>query len=564
MTIINSIHADKLYPALNTIAELLESPALTSLWAKNHITKSHDNKTLQIAEEIRQIKKHPLTRPDLFRFMIELVNCEKNALGVPKIKEDLDTKLLRKQITILAEILSLLSKDMILPPRSALPKEQKQVLHMIEVKTGQIPFRPLRTMLNVLKASAKHIAEDAKEHPLAFTGLLAASLGTLAFMNHRMGTSATIYIDPKVTAITNLSLDTIGNPNSVIEIDSSMLKLDLQPSCHDHLNQLLGETGAEIVKNTLEMANLFPAHCSRLKTLAEDAQKNLNSSYEIINSRLDLFIKEPTTDLASKLLPDTPFLAAFNQAAHNTAELVYALNTLENIVVHTIIFASSIATTIKLGTLESEEGRELRQNIVDTLYKIASQSPLNILFGIGSATYAYAINGSINPNVIWCGLAGTLTGHLTHSLSRKFKAKEFIKETNIGVIKQQALVAKSEGILNEKISSNIPSNHKKSWQYYTRKPIFIGTTAVILTSLDVATTAGQISGNIAGTLCVAVPFLLYNVPEDAALHLIFGIAGGLVGATCAALIKAKRAINKPEHKPNNSTKEQTINANDLD
>ncbi len=529
------------------VVAILESQAIAGLWAKHHVTRQSAPAPAAQAKQIRAAWDAADMDPSLLSFMIELVGLETKALRKSGNHDDPDVPMLLRNMQDLQRTLRNKAAGVALPPRAKLNEEQKKILDMVENETATKPFQPVMTLLRTMKNTAMHIAGDAKEHPFAFSGLLAASLGTLAFMKARLGSSATLYMDPVATTMTNFSLDTMADPNAPIQTDQALLNMDFQPSCHDHLSQLMGQDAADFVKQTLDMAGMFPAHCSKLKTLADDAQQNLQGSYDFLNSRLELFIKDPTTDIAQRMIPDSPFLNAFNHSAHNTAEFIYALNTVENVVVHTLIFASSVVAAAKLGTMESEEIKALRQDITDYAYRQVRMNPLAVGLATSGSAAAFVMHGGINPDMIWAGLAGVLVGRMIHNGIRCAHAIDFVKASTPGslsVSRAEADEADPLLMTGENRAGEPHEPRRRTWPDALIKPAIGAGTLTILTTIDALATGGQVSGNVMGTLGVVVPFLAYNVPEDAALHIIFGVAGGIAGAAWAAITKGLKLLRK--------------------
>ncbi|MBK6895755.1 MAG: hypothetical protein IPH06_04110 [Alphaproteobacteria bacterium] len=529
---------------------ILESETFAHLWSRHYRTRRHENAARSYAAEIREhtAKETPID-PRLLKFMIELVRLEALAVANSTEKQEPDAPALLKNLQQLRLDLEARTQGRPLPTREGLTNEQKKILDMVERQTATKPFRPVSSLLNAVRRTALHIAHDAKDHPIAFSGLLAASLGTLAFMRARLGNSATIYIDPAATTMTNFSLDSMDNPAATLETDQAFLNMDFQPSCHDHLSQLMGQNTADFVKQTLDMAGMFPAHCSKLKTLAEEAQNNLERSYNFVNSRLEMLIRDPATDIAQRLIPDSPFLSAFNQSAHSTAEFIYALNTVENVVVHTLIFASSVLAAAKLGTMESEEIRALRQDIGDFAYRQVRLNPAALALGTAGSATALIMHGGINPDTLWAGLAGVLVGRIIHNGIRRAHALEFVKASapsSLSVSRQEAQDADPILITgdNKAGDPNSGASSRRTWWNNVTKPAAGVGTLVILTTIDSLATGGQVAGNIMGALGVTIPFLAYNLPEDAALHIIFGIAGGIAGAAWAGTSNAINALKR--------------------
>lgn len=545
----------------NNISQILSSEELSSLWNRHHCRTP--SPAPDLARQIKEISSDIENHPELISFMIELVELETNAI---KQRSKPDTSALNT-LNELSDYLNNLAKDINLPEELELPEEQSLILEIISKHTGQNEFSPFSYIWNLTKNMTLHIAEDAKENPKSFTLLLAASLGILHFMNSNIGTSANIYIDPKATTITDLSFekldDLMSNPEAIdLTFNQQLLNMDLEPSCHDHLIQIMGQTSADFVANTLNAASLFPKHCSRVKDLAFNAQESLQAGYEAINSRLEFFISDPAQTLGALMLPDSVFKNAFETAANNTAEFIYAANTVENVVLHSIIFGSALASTMKLGTMKNDELQEIKDRSIEFTNRAITTRPLNYLLLCSGSAYAYISSSGITPDMVWLGAAGALAGEFIHKALNKKNAHKHtnrlcknttpkttkIEETNF--ITTNTNNADEKHIVNE-------GQHPGGWSSYLKKPsTILISTATTAVTLDAKITGGAFSGACLGALGVSVPFIFYNIPEDAALHLIFGFSGAIAGVFCLGANKAFEKVKSVIRSKQNANEDQ--------
>lgn len=549
--VIQSLKAKEVFNphAQNTIATLLESEPVSDAWQRHHYSRRKDNTPLNLASQIREIGENINEYPELLAFMQNLVSIERSALGKPEKNEPDKRTKLRSQLEHLEKYLSRLSQVHI--PEESLPEDHRIVLNMLRHETGQIPFRPLHSLWKSSKKTAHHIVQDAKEHPAAFGTLLATSLGLLHFMNLRMGVKSS-YIDPKLLQITDLDVDALFDSNAPLTISTEAIS-ETRLGCHDHLAQLLGNSAADFIKDKLDAVNLFPQHCSRVKTLALNAQHNLQSSYDFLNSRLELIIRDPTKDLAEKIFPDSPFRDAFYNAANHTAEFIYAANTVENVVLHTIIFTSAAIGTVKLGTIAKEEFSEAKNNLQDFLVRSTTKTPLNYLLCASGSTFAYLANGSLNPEMLWMGMGGLLVGQTIHNTVRRHNAPEFIKQSTLSISKELAEISDASKILGDETAGTALTPNPTLWEKLKIPALTTG--AITITgAIDLAATQGQITGSLLGGLGVITPFIFYNIPEDAALHTIFVAAGGIFGMTWLGIGKAgKKMLQWVKHNDENNS-----------
>lgn len=514
------------------LSAVLESKEIAGAWPTHHRSLKDNNAPINIAEQVKNISDNLDQHPELLAFMQYLVEIELQSLGMPHKNDSSEKSETREKLRLLDKYLHSLPHTFI--PEDQLPEDHQMVLEMVRQNTGQKPIRPMHTVWNSVKHLAHHIKDDAKEHPVAFGSLLTTSLGLLYFMNMRMGMKGTNYIDPKLMQVTDLDVDTLMDPSAPITVNAAEIVSDMRVGCHDHLKMLLGDNGADFVKNTLDAVDLFPQHCGRVKTLAQNAQDNLRSGYDFINSRIDLVVKDPAIDLANSVAAKGPFLDAFNAAANNTAEFIYAANTVENVVLHSIIFGSAVIGTVKIGQLDKQEVKNAWDRFSDFAYRTAATKPMNYVLCCSASVYSYMANNGYSPDMMWMGLGGLVAGELTHKAINSRKQNNSLHDAMLSVPRDIATLSNPSDITN---NHRAEETHKPTLEKLKKPALFAGL-ASAATAADFALTGGQNAGTIAGTLGVTVPFLAYNVPEDATFHVIFGVAGAIVGGAWLAAEKA--------------------------
>lgn len=526
-------------PVSATLCGMLESPKLSDLWKRYHLSDKDKNPAHDAARELYKSAGHFSENQGLLVFLKEFLNIQHATLPVKRKNDTLEDSHDRKILDTLSCHIESLIED----KQTPVPEEYQPVLDMLEHATGQTPVRPVRSFWNFLKTQGKHIAEETKEHPAAAASMLALSLGTLRFMNN----GASTYIDPTVMQASNMDMDTLlslDSLDSTITFNAQQTPIDLP--CHDHivyfLDPIVGSeyavTGADFIKNTLGAAGLFPQHCAKLKTLAPDAQNWLLGGYDVINSRIAFMASDPAADLGKTVIPPSRFLDAYNTAVTHTSEFWYAFNAIENAVLHTVIFGSSMMLSRKLGKLSSEELTETLRSSKDFIYRtipskrsfeeLTETTPLNYVLAVSGSAYAYVSNNGFNPEMVWMGLGGLVAGQVIHKGIRSLKSRSCSEEIMAN--------ASTDGIESLYVLSDVRAGEASTkdkalngWQTLALKATIgagIGTAAV---TIDTALTGGQITASVLGGGSVTVLFLGYNVVEDAALHVIFGAAGGATG-----------------------------------
>lgn len=513
--------------ARTTVAGILQSPAMAQLWAQHHNQKYADNPAPDLASEISSLTEQLQDRPDLLAFMLELINLERGMIRKPRKQENDEYKELREQLDGLKYHLETIADGITLPSREILPEDQQKILDLMERQTAQKPFRPVHSTLHLMKDMAIHLKEEASTHPGPFLTSTAFCGAFIAFMNMRLGDMKNNYIDPELAAVSNLTLDSLDDPDFVPEIDMSLLE-NFQPSCHDHLQAAFGKQAADLIKTTLDGINLFPQHCTGLKTLGA-WQGNMWDVYDGWNARMAPFIQDPAEKLGD-LLANAPFHDSFVSAATNTADFVYAANWHENITLHTVITYAAFRTYCKYREMEDDERKKIRQNMLDFARRTPRLYPLTYALSASASACVLAANGSPSAEMIWPAIIGGIAGHTIDRYRLKAKTHDLAKQTTLSVRESLTYFADTLDITQANKAWESPSNNialSEKWKA-AGKAALITTAAV---TADAFATGGQVAGSIAGGMSVIVPFLYYNVPEDTTLHWVFGLLGAGLAAT---------------------------------
>lgn len=537
----HTAHTNFTAAASNVVQGILSADKTNELWEKYYHSQRDENPANDVLEDLESNKDTLSQNPELLAFMIEVVAIERGAMK-SAIKEDTQAHTLLKQLDTLEKYLIEQSCGTDLPKIDDLPEDKQRLLYVMRHHTGQNPFRPIKTILGLFKETGHHVKEEAMENPKSFATLLVASLGALYFMNAKLGTSATTYLDPEMTGMVGLDLDQLDNMDGTISIDPNLINVDLLPSCHDHLKQLFGETAADWITQSDAVASVFPEHCSRVKTLVPNAQQNLQDAYDFINLRIGTLIKAPAESLGDAVIPDSAFKQAFDVAAHQTAEFIYAANTIENVTLHSMIALTAGFIAYKAGTLKNEETTEMTNVVKDFIRRSVNNSPLSYAFGLAATASAYIDNSGFSPEMVWMGLGGILAGEFTHKVMRKRKQTDFVQASTLSVSKDLVAFSDPHAILSGKKATEKPSLSKRFKNLWRKKRALsvAGITAATVW-VDVTFNQGQLTGYFTGGSAVVVPFLGYNAIEDTLAHIIFGIAGGATGLGVAGAVNTAKA-----------------------
>ncbi|MCB1531951.1 MAG: hypothetical protein KDJ35_03680 [Alphaproteobacteria bacterium] len=521
-------------------ADILNSPEVDRLWGLYHASEADENPAHDIANEIKKLGSDLQGNPALLAFMRELVKIERRALGDSKKTDSQEDKILKKSMEGLQNFLDLLAMDVKLPKTKKLPQNYKALLGTLKHHTAQNAWGPVHTMRKILKETAHHVWEEVKEKPYSSAFMTSVAVGALWFMNTKLGSSVTNYIDPEMMTATNFSLDALGDPNYQAEVDPSFYSLDTQISCHNHIKSLLdgfvNESTAQSLAETPAVQLFFPNHCDRYKTLLPDAQNILQTSYDWWNSRIAAFSENPTASFSEHVVPDSPFKQAFDSAAHNTAEFFYAANTVENFVFHSLVTFAGCMIAFKIGTLKNEETSEHLNQIKDFAKRSWANSKLSYIFTAAGATGAYMAHDGFTPWMVILGLAGMSAGEISHRVARKYNKHHFAKKSLSSSAAHSARFSDPSAIVtNTRAGEDLVRSSflQKAWKNKRGLTIAAGLGTILAT--DMAVNNGVLTGYLTGGGTVTSLFAGFNAVEDTAAHIIFGLVGGVVGLIAAGI-----------------------------
>lgn len=506
--------------AAHAFEPLITSDQVSGRWTTHYFGERHDSPIPDIVKELAEVEDDLKDRPELLKFMLETTALVRGIQG--KSRDFADTpeegdaraELLRNFAKFDAYINGLAS-GVDLPHREDLPEEYQKVLALIEKETGQQAIRPVAGTAAFFKNYISHIAEHVREKPASATAALAVSLGVVWLANHKMGNAVTNYIDPTSTQINNFGAGEFGQ---IFEFDPTMPVAEFERTCHSHVEAMFGKTVADIA------APIMPQHCDKFKTLAEDAQGNVAAGYDLVNARIEGLIKMPVSDLVGKLIDNEAFMRGFETGARNTADFIYKFNTVENITLHYIIGQLAFDQGRKLGRLTSDEAREGWQKISNFTYRTAVNAPMAYAAGLSLAAQSYLENG-MNPEMVWMGAGGALAGQLGHKAFTRFfngksRAEAMMEESRA---RMEAFKYAGSSVQGDKPTLLVDKKKKHGAKVAFGALGGVGTYGVLVSECP------EVAGMIAGSAAVGGSFLAYNVPEDAALHVIFGIVGGAAG-----------------------------------
>lgn len=493
----------------------VSSSGISGRWGDHYFGQRHENPVPDVVEKLHGIRDDLASDPALVKFMLETTALLKSGVGQAKAS-DPEVQKLRALLDGLSVFLQGLVAEKDLLARSDLPEEYQKLISILEKDTAQKPLRPIAGTGLFLKSYVSHIYEHVREKPGSAVGAFGASLGFLWLVNHKMGGATTSYIDPLNVAITNMGMGEFG---ADFEFDPTVSLEGLQPSCHNHVSDVFGPEVADFAQPVL------PEHCSKFKTLAEDAQSSAQGFYDAVNSRIEGLIHMPLSDLFGKVVDHEAFMRGFETGARETAEFIYQFNAVENITLHYVIGTIAFDQGRKLGRVTSDEAREALQKITNFTWRTARQVPLAYAAGLGLSINSYVAHGGLNPEMVWTGAAGVVGGLAVHKLAGKVfnrKARAKAVAGNAG----ESLAGFERFSVPEDVQARLDAAASKGRGWMKKGAVSLAAAAG---AAGFAKEFPEMAGVIAGGLTVSGSFLAYNVPEDAALHVIFGIAGGTAG-----------------------------------
>lgn len=490
-------------------------------------------------------------------FMREMIRVEYGALGQESAGEDPEKTKLRH---VLGRLYNM-HLEASLPSAAVLSRQQRMMIDVLEHQTLQKPFRPISAIWQSLKHTAEHIKEDAIEHPKLFTALLVTCTAALLFMNRDLK-SATMHVDPRLLQGEGFSLDRLAAGGDFVQNTNGTMA-SFERTCHDHLVQIMGQTLADLVKSAGDLANIFPKHCTKLMTGAQDAQGVLHNTYDFVTSRLAIFIETPAVSLGQSI-PSSYYMPAFVESAKYNAQIVYAADTIENVMLHSTILVSSALATYAYGSLDKGEAAHLKAQVSDFIQRSFANRPLNYLFSVAAVAGTYAAEGEMTLNTAWAGVGGLVLGHVLHDIQyRTQRLNHVMKILDKALTPLDKLARSVNNILPQDVPSVDPHmKHgimSRNQMIATLSLLGLALTNAALIGADVSglidtiqnqglkdtlIASVQNAGAATAAAIVWTSYLIVNIPQDAIQHVIFGTAGVIIALPFLGVKKLLGLRNK--------------------
>lgn len=597
--------------AAQGVATILRSEAMSAIWRRHYRSKG-DAPLHELATELETHKNELEAHPDLKRLTHEIISIEAGALGPPQVDEPAQITRVRAQLSsVVNGMAGTVSRAEAIEKEAAriareearksqssaqrvksffgfghTDKEQEEkrdtiekITKMLRKETAQVPFTPVKSSARFLKDWAKHFFEEMGEHKIGSSILFAASVGAFKFMNMRLPPSSRVRITPQETSITNLSLDSLDGTEP-LTFDPSLIRTDIAPTCHDHIQQLTGSKEvADFLRNAMTIGDtsLFPQDCTQMNTIAWDAQAKMQQGFNFMNERLAWFTEDRVMDV-SRALPDSHFLQAFVQGAHDMAVNVYTFDAIENFTFHVGLLAASTYMAHKYNSMGDEEVREKWDGIKNFFNRTARNNYLAYAFA-ATAAAGYIASGAPHADVgtFWLGTLGAVAGNAIHKRGKTKARQEHVLALTQNLPVTDSMSAESIPAVVGAEEASTPSS--------SRKQIILGAAfaavagAVALVGADAAGQLDAISnpvlrdnliwlssafGSAAAKGLVTGSYLAVNVPQDSFLHVIFAMVGGTVGTITGNTQKLiervafRKKDNNDKSKPPPNTAEMPI------
>ncbi len=544
-------------------AKILESESLQSVWRKYYYSERNEDPMEDMAGELLDDTFLLSENPKTLTFMYELINVHIGALSRAPQK-DIEAHDLKNKLQDVADYLVNVTYPTTLLDETELNKDQQRIIEAIEKQTNQGPGA-IKEFWNSVKKGTRHVYEDSKEfaqeHPKTATITAAIPIAAVGFSYINYTPPQKTEIDPSVTAFDNYADDIMNivessdsfsyNPDEVIT--------EAAFGCHDHLEQLVSpvffgwekftswetpeKDTAELLVNTFNLDTSDYEHCSYIANQIYDANAMAQAIKESWHIRLDATILEPIEHVVTNTIPESTWRDTLLTSMTHTHDFFKAGNDFEN-ALHPLIAAAVAISVYKFGTKGLGELKETFNHTVDFGRRSAAV-PLNFLLMAGGSAYAYTANNSFTEAIIGAAV-GTLAGELIHNTQRKLKSPDFAKNSLITASKDltsfsdQNKIVSNEMASGEVVDTSLEKNSFNKWvNTKTAATAAITTTAL---AIDGLATGGKLSASVAGAIAVGAPDLLYNLFEDPSLHVIFGVAGAIIGGTGAALKWGGRGI----------------------
>lgn len=554
--------------AKSVVAGILSHDQTRHAWNTHYITERANNPADAILSDLAGLEGELENNPALVRFMIEMIEIEHAAMvrglqkeipdqanpikkmrlslrNIFKRKADPELAALTLQLDNLKEYLYQRVPPDDLPDAKNLSEAQKNFLDVVRFQVGHNKFRPVKTLLGMGKEILHHFKEEFKRQPFVFSSLIIGAASLMHFMNARIGGAKTTYIDPELASMEAMNMDEFFDSDTGLTFDPNFDPTTFQPSCHDHLKQIFGEKIADFITQSEVVAKIFPEHCMKISNFVPNAQDWLQGTYDTVNSRLYGFTDGAASSLSEYMSPDSEFRQAFDQAAMFMAENIKMYDMYENLTFHFALTIFGTAIGWKFKNIKNEEVVEAVEKIKNFGNSSLKTLPLTYVFGLAGALHGYMMNSGFDPDMVIHGGIGIAAGSLVHRFMTRLKRTDFVKNTTLSVKKSLAVFSDRDKILNGGKAHEDPSVWKRMWGFVSNK------TTVALASIFTAAVAadmnynnGMFTGYLLGGAVVTGTYASYNIPEEVAAHLIFGITGGLLGYGAATAVDGAKAAKR--------------------
>ncbi len=474
------------------------------------------------------------------------------ALGAPKPRESRDVETIRSYLQKLAGDMAVIPQG----KNSASPataETTERILKILEKETGQVPFKPIRSSWNFMKAWSGHLWNEFKENKISSSCLLLLT-GAL----HRFTTmtipNSNIRLEPKETALEDFHFDSLATVEP-FRHDPSLITTNMTGTCHNHVEKMveafttsktIAKSVADWSRNTLTIGDysLFPQECGKMNTYALDVQQGLQSSYQFMADRLAWITEDKAVQLGS-LLPDPRYITAFNEGAQWAGSKIYVFDTYENIIIHGVLLGTSTYAAYKFNSKSKEELRETWDNAVNFSKRQARNNYLNYIFGAAAAG-GYALSGAPHPEVgvFWAGVGGATAGHLTHKGIHVWGRLKHVREIAAPVMDKLVAFKKNAAdiaaapvreLMPEKLTRTfnlVRSAGTAALAVVTTSCASLYTNANIITNDALREAFIRVNEAIctgAGAGLVSTFYLAVNPPQDTLLHGIILVMGATAG-----------------------------------
>lgn len=554
---------DHIENSLDSDAKLSVSGMLHSLsgeWDNFYPSKSNQNAFTTEADKIDALEETLDLHPQTMKFMYEVTKLHYNALNdSPKHQE------LKQSLASLADYISSVTYDAQINDEIELSEDQLQILDVIKMKTAQDAANAAHKFLKQIGAGMSHVTHELKEHPKSCAAFGSIGIGSLWFMNQKLG--GKIYLDPTLMTATNITNSDVNNISEmsddalfgdvddgtafegtstfdVNELDT--LDTDMQFGVHSELGQALNiesEKADALRENNPLMDFLFPEKGFTLDTYVYDAQQNLVEGYEFIyGERYEFGLKESTLDMGAALVPHPELFTAYTKGAELLTDFWTGYDWVENIAVHPPMTIFTMLAVYKLGTMNAGEFAEFKGELKDTWHQATTASRLPYLGAATGMTASAIMNSGLDPSIVWMGLAGMLAGETAKRMTLKSKNSEFIQTSTASIKETLQSFNDPNLLLSNGRAGDIKSITEQTTSNWSKAAAVTAGTVAVGTTLDYLTTGGQITAGTVGGAVVTAKFWAINAVQELGLHGLFAGMGAILGGVGIAVKRGYDAL----------------------